>query len=163
MNYFELFNLQEIPIADKTVVAKMYFELQKKFHPDFYTNENEADRENALEQSAAVNEAYRIFQNPDKTIEYFLQVKGVITPDEKYQLPPDFLMEMMELNESFESMDETALQSQINDFETGLKTEVAPLLVPENAAGLTTEQMQQLKSYYYRRKYLKRILERLDD
>ena len=163
MNYFELYELEEAPVADKASVSKKFFELQKKFHPDFYTNENEAERENALEQSAAINEAYRIFQNPDRTIEYFLQVKGIIIPDEKYQLPPDFLMQMMELNESLDEADETSLKTQINDFETGLKNEVAPLLEPAQAAALSAEQMQELKSYYYRKKYLNRILERLDD
>ena len=163
MNYFELYELEEAPMVDKTAASKKYFELQKKFHPDFFTNEPEAEREDALEQSAAVNEAYRIFQNPDKTIEYFLQVKGIITPDEKYQLPPDFLMEMMELNESFGEADETILKTQINDFGKALQNEVAPLLEPAKAADLSPEQMQQLKSYYYRKKYLNRILERMDD
>lgn len=163
MNYFELYGLEEAPVVDRSAVPKKYFELQKKFHPDFYTNENEAERENALQQSAATNEAFRIFKDPDRTIEYFLQVKGIISPDEKYRLPPEFLMEMMELNESFGEADEAALKTKINDFETGLQNEVAPLLEPAAAAALTAAQMQELKSYYYRKKYLKRILERLDD
>ena len=44
MNYFELF---EIPVAlkvDKALLARKYFELQKKFHPDFFSTGTEAEQ-----------------------------------------------------------------------------------------------------------------------
>ena len=46
-----------------------------------------------------INKGYKTFQNDDETIKYVLQLKGLLEEDEKYELPPDFLMEMMELNE----------------------------------------------------------------
>jgi molecular chaperone HscB len=162
MNYYELFGLPEKPVADKTYVSKKYIALQKKFHPDFFTNENEADKENALEQSAAVNKGFNILSNKEKTIEYFLQIKGIITTEEKYNLSPDFLMEMMELNEAIEEKDATAEQ-KINEFENELDTEIACLLAAENSTGLDDTSLRQLKAYYYKKKYLKRILDRLDD
>ena len=163
MNYFELYGLPQSPVADKAAAAKKYIELQKKFHPDFFTNENEADREDAEQQSAHINKAYHIFQNPERTIEYFLQQKGVITPDEKYNLPPDFLMEMMELNESFDESDPETVKKNVTDYESSLSEEIKPLLSTEKAGSLTDAELQELKSYYYRKKYLKRILERLPD
>ncbi len=162
MNYYELFELPEKPIADKTYVSKKYIALQKKFHPDFFTNENEADKENALEQSAAINKGFNIFTNEEKTIEYFLQQKGFITTDEKYSLPPDFLMEMMELNEAIDEKDINAL-TKINEFEKELDTEIAGILSAESGAELNDNALETLKAYYYKKKYLKRILDRLDD
>ncbi len=162
MNYYELFELPQKPIADKTYVSKKYIELQKKFHPDFFTNENEADKENALEQSAAINKGFNIFTNKEKTIEYFLQQKGIITTDEKYSLPPDFLMEMMALNETIDEKDTNA-STKINDFVKELDSEIAGLLSGENIEGLDDNALQILKAYYYKKKYLKRILDRLDD
>jgi molecular chaperone HscB len=44
MNYFELFGFEEKPFVDRSLVSKKYFELQKKFHPDFFTNESEDDK-----------------------------------------------------------------------------------------------------------------------
>jgi molecular chaperone HscB len=161
MNYYELFELPEKPVMDKTLVSKKYIALQKQFHPDFYTNETELDKENALAQSAAINKAYNIFSNKEKTIEYFLQLKAVIVPDEKYNLPPDFLMEMMELNEEFEV--EKDITNKIADFEMELNKSVESLLSPENAELLDEKALEALKLYYYKKKYLKRILERLDD
>jgi molecular chaperone HscB len=161
MNYFELYNLAEKPVVDKAFVSKKYIELQKQYHPDFFTQESETDREDALAKSAAINKAYNIFSNKEKTIEYFLQLKGIIVSDEKYNLPPDFLMEMMELNEGFE--DDAAIESKIANFENDLNESVKPLLALENIEQLDENALQQLKLYYYKKKYLKRILERLVD
>lgn len=162
MNYYELFELDVTAVADKTFVSKKYIELQKKFHPDFFTNENEADKENALEQSAAINKGFNILSNTEKTIEYFLQIKGIITADEKYHLPPDFLMEMMELNEAIDE-DNTNTVKQINAFENALNNDISQLLLKGNSITLPEEDLQKLKEYYYKKKYLKRILDRLDD
>ena len=41
MNYFELFNLPVTLKVDKSQLAKKYFELQKQFHPDFFTQASE--------------------------------------------------------------------------------------------------------------------------
>jgi molecular chaperone HscB len=161
MNYYELFELPISPVVDKNGISKKYFELQKKFHPDFYTNETEDDKENALTQSAAINKGFTIFSNKEKTLEYFLQLKGIIATDEKYNLPPDFLMEMMELNEDLDA--ETNIEEKVNAYEQDLILEVESLLSTENSALLTENDFQKLKAYYYKKKYLKRILERLDD
>jgi molecular chaperone HscB len=161
MNYYELFELPIAPVVDKTGISKKYFELQKKFHPDFFTNETEEDKENALTQSAAINKGFNIFSNKEKTLEYFLQLKAVVVADEKYNLPPDFLMEMMELNEGFD--EETDIEAKITAYDQALILEIQPLLSTENTALFTENDFQKLKAYYYKKKYLKRILERLDD
>ena len=159
MNYFELFGIKEAPVADKAVLALKYFELQKKFHPDFYTNENEAEQENATMQSAEINKAFNIFRNPEKTLEYYLQLKGVITTEEKFNLPPDFLMEMMELNETFEEQDISLSQNKVADYEKKLALEISFL---SDSVVFSDTEMQQMKAYFYKKKYLNRILERLD-
>jgi molecular chaperone HscB len=52
-----------------------------------------------LEITANLNKAFKTFQNSDDTIKYVLQLKGLLEEEEKYQLPPDFLMEVLEINE----------------------------------------------------------------
>lgn len=161
MNYYELFGLKEAPTVDKNIISKKYIELQKKFHPDFYTKDNEADKEFAMEQSAGINKGYKIFTNKHNTIEYFLKLKGIITADEKVNLPHDFLMEMMELNEGFD--DNEGIEKEIQQFENDLEKQIAFLIDPQNKHELNEVQLADLKIYYYKKKYLKRILDRLDD
>ena len=73
MNYFELFGLPQAPSVDRSLLARKYFELQKEYHPDFFTQAADFDKEHALEKSAAINKAFNTFQNEENTIEYFLQ------------------------------------------------------------------------------------------
>lgn len=158
MNYFELF---ELPISlqiDKTKLAQKYFELQKKYHPDFFTNSTEHEQEQALEISAGLNKALKILKDQDQTIKYVLQLKCLLEEEEKYQLPPEFLMEMMELNE--ELTPDSA--KQIEELETVLYNEVAPIIENYNDATATTADLLKLKEYYFKKKYLQRILDRLE-
>ncbi|RYF88553.1 MAG: Fe-S protein assembly co-chaperone HscB, partial [Chitinophagaceae bacterium] len=113
MNYFELFGFEVAPKVDKSLVAKKYFALQRDHHPDFFTQAHEDEQANSLEQSSHINKAFAIFQDADKTLEYFLQEQGIIQTDEKYTLPPDFLMEMMELNETLDEKDGVTLAAEM--------------------------------------------------
>lgn len=161
MNYFELFGIPAKPIADHTYVNKKYLQLQRQYHPDFFTQQDEQAREEALEKSAAINKAYAIFKNKEKTIAYFLETEGLILENEKYELPPEFLLEMMELNESLMENDATVVQKKINDYEQQLLREITPVLDKSSAPG--EDEMALLKAYYYKKKYLRRILDRLAD
>ena len=159
MNYFDLFGL---PIAfkiDKGILALKYFELQKKYHPDFYTLENEAEQAEALEMSSQVNKALQTLRNPDETIKYVLQLKGLLEEDEKYQLPPDFLIEVMELNEDLGEGSATA----ISNLEADIQLPVRSILENYDDTSTPTEDLLKVKEYYYKKKYLDRILERIGD
>lgn len=157
MNYFELFELPVSLKIDKGRLAQKYFELQKKYHPDFFTQATEHEQEQALELSSQLNKALKILKNEDETIKYVLQLKGLLEEEEKYQLPPAFLMEMMELNEDLS--DNSA--AQIAGIEKELHTEVEHILENYNDAAVSTPDLLKLKEYYYKKKYLKRILDRL--
>ena len=158
MNYFDLF---EIPVSlkpDKTGLAQQYFALQKKYHPDFFTQASEAEQAEALEISSMINKALKVLQQEDATIKYVLQLKGLLEEDEKYQLPPNFLMEMMELNED---LSENSIH-QINNMEKSLYNDVAPIIENYDDAATTTTDLLKVKEYYYKKKYLQRILDRID-
>ena len=162
MNYFELFGFEEAPVIDKKLLSEKYFLLQKQHHPDFFTRGNEAEQEEALAQSADINKAFTTFQNEDKTIEYFLQTKGIVETDEKYQLPNDFLMEMMEINETLEEKDGVTVTAELAAIEKDLYGQIEPILKDRTLHHNTTS-LETLKSYYYKKKYIQRILARLGD
>ena len=124
MNHFELFGLPVSIKIDRGKLAQKYFELQKKYHPDFFAQGTEHEQEEALEISSQLNKALKIFKSEDETIKYVLQLKGLLEEEEKYQLPPAFLMEMMELNEE---LSENSAQ-QINEIEKELYAEVQPII-----------------------------------
>ena len=84
--------------------------------------------------------------------------KGLLEEEEKYQLPPAFLMEMMELNEE---LSENSTQ-QINELENHLYAEVASIIENYDDAAASEADLLKLKEYYYKKKYLQRILDRLE-
>ena len=160
MNYFDLFDIRVSLNIDKSSLAKKYFELQKKYHPDFYTQANEDEQQEVLEKSSAINKALKIFQNKDSTIKYVLQLKGLLQEEEKYPLPPDFLMEVMELNENLH-VDSTT--EAITSFENTIYADVKKIIEDYNDAIISTADLLKIKEYYFKKKYLQRILDRLDD
>ncbi|MCK9402586.1 MAG: Fe-S protein assembly co-chaperone HscB [Chitinophagaceae bacterium] len=162
MNYFDLYNLPPSLSPNQAVVRERYYALSRKYHPDFYSQGTEEEQAEALEKSALVNMAYKVFQHPDETIKYLLQWKGLLAEEEKYQLSPDFLMEMMDLNEQAMDVSEQAdvdrLTETIHNFQKKIYVPVETIIT-HYQDGITTEkELLQVKEYYYRKKYLDRIL-----
>lgn len=157
MNYFELYDMPVHLKIDQDTMMKKYFELQKKYHPDFFTQATEEEQAIALETSSQLNKALRIFKKEEETIKYVLQLKSLLEEEEKYKLPPDFLMEMMELNEA---LPEDA-EKQVKDRERELYNQVHSILENYNDTLVTNKELLTLKEYYYKKKYLQRILDRI--
>lgn len=165
MTHFELYDL---PITLKIDAAKLkqkFYALSRKYHPDFYTENSNDEQSTALELSAQVNKAFKIFSNADETIKYVLQLKNLLDDEEKYALAPDFLMEIMELSEqAMEAKLEgdattiTKIQQQIQEIETNIYGTVAKIIEHYQEGITTQEELLQVKEYYYQKKYLNRIL-----
>ena len=165
MNYFELYNITVSFFPDINLVKKKFYELSRKFHPDFFSNAPEEEQADVLEKSSLVNKAFKIFSDTDETIKYILQLKGLLEEEEKYQLPSDFLMEVMELNEQLMDAqiekNENALieiKSQISHFQTAIYEPVQQIMEHYQEDIVSEEELLQVKEYYFKKKYLKRIL-----
>jgi molecular chaperone HscB len=163
MNYFELFGLPISLKVDTSSLAKKYFELQREFHPDFYTQSDETEQQDALEKSAEINKGLKILKNPDSTIQYVLQLKNLLTENEKYALPPEFLMDMMDLNEKLLEQDPDSFSKDVVQLEESLQNEVKEIIEQYDNKSISEESLQKLKEFYFKKKYLQRILDRIAD
>ena len=159
MNYFELFDIPVTLTVDNSKLAKKYFELQKKYHPDFYTQANVEEQEDVLQKSSEINKALKILKSKEQTIKYVLGLKGLLQEEEKYQLPPDFLMDVMDLNENLS--DDSAVA--IHALEKEIYASVETIIKNYDDATISTEDLLKIKEYYFKKKYLQRILDRLID
>jgi molecular chaperone HscB len=163
MNYFELFALPVSLKVDQSLLIRKYFELQKKYHPDFFTNADEEAQKEALEISSMVNKGLKILQDRDQTIKYVLQLKGLLEEEEKYQLPPDFLMDMMEMNEKLVEEDPSDFRKEVEATEQTLFGEIKNIVENYDDSTISKDDLLKIKEYYFKKKYLYRILDRLDD
>jgi molecular chaperone HscB len=168
MDYFSLFGLPvQLDVEQKELRAK-YLELSRRTHPDYFATSGAAAQEDALQATAELNKAFKTLSNREETIRYVLEQKGLIEQDEKYKLSPDFLMEMLEINEAIAELafekdpaQEAAVRNQIKQIENDMYTPVAAI-VESYAEGITTkEELLQVKDYYFRKKYLERLEQQL--
>ncbi|MEO7922216.1 MAG: Fe-S protein assembly co-chaperone HscB [Chitinophagaceae bacterium] len=160
MEYFELFDIPVQLEVDTAPLTGKFFELSRKYHPDYFANDNEIVQLEALEKSALLNKAWKTFQHPDATIKYVLKEKGLLEEEEKYELPPGFLMEVLELNELLMDGDATDIKNIQSSIFNLQSTIYAPVkeIVESYQEGITTEkELLQVKEYYYKKKYLDRI------
>jgi molecular chaperone HscB len=169
LNYFELFNLPVSFLPPKDAVRKNYVELSKRCHPDYFAQADEGAKTNALELSAEVNKAFKIFNNQQATIKYILELKGVLRENEKYNLPPSFLMEMMEINEKITEEEQAgdpnekeSMNRRLSAIENEIYEPVAQVIENYSETTTTQEELLLVKDYYFKRKYLARIYKALD-
>jgi len=162
MNYFELFGL---PIGFKVDAPKLraaFMDIQKASHPDKFSQASEEEQTLALENSANANKGFSLLNNKEKILAYVLEIKGYLITDEKYALSPNFLMEMMELNEAWMEADtqpeKDYVLAQVNTIKNEISTPIQALLEAASVDAISEEGMLQIKEYYYKKKYLDRIL-----
>jgi molecular chaperone HscB len=162
MNYFELFDLPIGFQVDTIKLRSAFMDIQKASHPDKFTQASEEAQNEALEKSAVANKAFTLLNNRDKILPYVLEITGILEAEEKYALQPDFLMEMMELNEAWMEADSEAeknkVKQQVQSIQNEILTPVKALLEAPSIDTSTKEGLLQIKEYYYKKKYLDRIL-----
>jgi molecular chaperone HscB len=99
-NYFDLFGLTPAFRVDGAVLDRAYRQLQTEVHPDRFAGGSDAQRREALQSSARVNEAYRALKNPVQRAQYLLRLHGIDTLSETdTALPRDFLERQLERRE----------------------------------------------------------------
>lgn len=168
MNYFELYDIPVSFSPKQDLVKKKFYALSKEFHPDFYVNESEDRQREILDLSTENNKAFQTLSNKNKLVSYVLNLYGEKTEGEKYDLPQEFLMDMMEVNEALmemefdfdtEKLDE--VKSQVDEIEKELDHEQEGLFVDFEtvADSERKEVLKKIKDIYFRKKYLLRIRE----
>ncbi len=168
MNYFEFYDLPEAFELDVAQLKKKFYAMSKKYHPDFYAAESAEKQEEVLQLSTLNNKAFQVLSDPAKRTEYILREHQLLAEGDKYPLDPDFLMEMMELNEQVMDAEDEATINQIN---TSVKEASAQLNVEEaqqtndfinKSKSEQEDALKKILDIYYRRKYLLRIQESLN-
>lgn len=164
MNYFEIYGIEPSFTIDAAAVRKKFYELSRAYHPDFNGGGTATEQQEVLEKSAMINEAYKTLLNKDLLIKYILTSKGLLQEEEKYNLPPDFLMEVMDLNEQVMELDKTdttavaSLMATAKNLETELYEAIEPVMDNYSESTDTEKELLQVKDYYFKKKYLDRII-----
>jgi molecular chaperone HscB len=103
-SHFELFGLSASFGLETEALERSYREIQSRVHPDRFAHAGDAERRASLQWTTRVNEAYRTLKDPVQRAKHLLELHGVdVAFETNTAMPPEFLMQQMELREALES------------------------------------------------------------
>jgi molecular chaperone HscB len=119
-NHFDLFGLAPAFALESERLERSYREIQSQVHPDRFAHAGDAERRASLQWTTRVNEAYRTLKDPVQRAKHLLELHGVdVAFETNTTMPPDFLVQQMELRESVEQAvgkkDSSSLDTLRND------------------------------------------------
>ena len=168
MNYFEFYGIKESFSPDVEKLKKKFYELSKRYHPDFHASEDEAKQQEILEMSTLNNKAWQTLSDPYRRLEYILKTHDLLQEGAKPQLPSDFLMEMMDINERLMEIDDADdlahLTNEVLAVEDDIQAKIEKATAGYDKLDDTAKEsrLNEIADCYYRQKYLLRIKESLN-
>jgi molecular chaperone HscB len=104
MDHFAVFGLPRRLGVDEAALQRTFYELSRRWHPDFHHGASAADQGRALEESARLNAAYRTLRDPITRVDYLVRLEEGRDTREgatvKPVAPPELLEELFEIQES---------------------------------------------------------------
>lgn len=104
--HFDVFGVPPRYDVDTGALEKQYRDLSMTLHPDRFAQAEAKERRLSLEQTSALNEAWKVLKDPVRRAFYLLRLHGVNLEEEqgaeRAQMPMDFLEEVMTLRETLE-------------------------------------------------------------
>ncbi len=119
-DYFSLFGFSNSYKIDTAELKKRFYELSRKFHPDFYSEKNLEEKTIACDNAAFLNRAYKVLSDPIKRAEYLLGLtSGHITRNP--QPPQELFDEILDIGEllikeGLSNEDVTTLRNALSEF-----------------------------------------------
>ena len=168
-DYFEFYGLPETFQPDAAALKSKYYALSREYHPDFHATASSERQQQILQLATLNTNAYRTLADADLRMAYILGRHGLLE-EGKQELPPDFLMEVMELNEQLMELqfepDPEAVQRVEHETQAltqTLEAGIAPVLAGYERlpADVRPQALQQIRTYYLKKRYLLRIHESL--
>jgi len=167
MRYYEALGLEPKLALDLEDLQKRFYERSRQWHPDRFSRASEPERQQALDMTAMLNDAFRTLRKPVPRAEYFLSERGIQLSKD---VPPELLEEVFELNMALEEMrggDESArpqLDSARERFaamQAEIDTGLANLFARHDAEG-NRGTLDEILASLNRRRYIFNLLRDVD-
>jgi len=153
--------------VDPDLLEERYQQLTVELHPDFYATASKREQRQSELASALLNRAYETLRGAvSRANDLLPRLANGVALDER-QLPPGFLMEMFELQESLDDLLDSGTPEEIAQTRTDLTERHTTLMAGLGAhfadaeASATPDTLQTLQTDLNAERYLRRLLERL--
>jgi len=172
LDYFQFLDLSRNLAIDLKDLEKRFYALSRRLHPDLHSRKSPEEREQALESTAILNDAYRTLRDPIARAEYLLKLEGFdIGEQTTKDVPPELLEEVFDLNMAIEELrsgDADALpqlESARERFE-GMRADIDASLQSQFALWDTSRNRDTLvaiRGLLNRRKYIANLIAQTND
>ncbi|UOQ96251.1 co-chaperone Hsc20 [Hymenobacter sp. 5317J-9] len=169
-DYFAFYGIPESFRPDEAALKRRYYAKSRETHPDFHATSSPENQAEMLRQSTLNTDAYRTLADPDQRMAYLLRHHGLLEEGKQEQLPPDFLMDMMDLNEQLMELEmepdpatHTKAATEVQALTETLDAGIEPVLAgyEQLPADHRPAALQQIRTYYLKKRYLLRIQQQL--
>lgn len=164
MNHFELLGIEPNFIIDKNQLRKQYYAISREYHPDMHGLKGGDAQLTYIQKSSEINHAFRVLMDDQERMRYLLEICGIEFAEGNEAVPQDFLMEIMDINEMImdyqmegsEELKEDIFE-QLSDLKSNLLNNIDGILKSFEYQKADKKQLELIKDYYLKSKYLKRI------
>ena len=168
-SHFEFYEIKERFFIDEQQIKQQYLKLSKENHPDFFITDK-VRYDAAIDITSQNNTAYKVLKSFGSRVYYILKLNNLLE-EQGNKLPPDFLMEMMDLNEEimdlkmdFDATKLVALDKKVAVLADRWSTKIRELALQaddlQNTERIGT--LKKIKEFYLKQKYVLRLKESLD-
>jgi molecular chaperone HscB len=148
INYFSLLGLAPAFDVDLQALEKAYFTAQRQYHPDRFVGKPAAERQQAMQTSVDINNAYTTLKDPHSRACYVLKQQGIEVADSKTAAKPSqsLLMSIMEWREGVQeaqSEDELAkLEASLAGLQKAALEAISQAFLKADWDGMAQETMR---------------------
>lgn len=157
IDYFDVLDVNNSFEVSTEALQKSFKETQKLLHPDKFTLKTNKEKELSEEISSLINISYSTLLNPLQRGIYMLKLKGISIEEDTQMDDPEFLMEVMELNEQIAAADGN---EPLVEIRSKIKDECSKL-IKELSDAFKAERSHDAKTLLIRLRYFNNMSEKL--
>jgi molecular chaperone HscB len=129
---FATLGVQPEYALNRMALRKRLLSLSRHLHPDFFSNAEQTVRERAQRNTAELNAAFEILDDDFHRADWLVKSLGGPSEAEERQMPPAFLAEVLEWNETIEEAKDaepdTPERAALDPLETSLREQRKELM-----------------------------------
>lgn len=167
MNDFDPFEILGLPrrfSVDEQALRQAFLKASAEQHPDRFVDPIE--QAEAVETMSKLTDAYRVLGEPELRARALLALSGLALVEDKDKLPPDLLMQVMEVREEMEEAIESGNKAELDRLRNWANEQRDLYL--KKLGVLLDEELDQSKASQVRLelnalRYMQRMLEQMPD
>lgn len=102
LNPFHTLGLEPAADVDPSDLRRRQSRLSRRMHPDFFATAGEEAKRQAEANTAHLNSAFEVVSDETRRFDWLIEDGGGPSTSEERQMPQEFLMEVLEWNETLE-------------------------------------------------------------